>query len=609
MNKSEKVIGKILKIVFKPKEKLTCAEFMERHVKLSSLTTGISGDYSFKFTPYLKGLCESIDDPKIKKIVITKSVQSGVTTWAMGVILYYIATKNLPIAYFSATKDLCKTFSERSLEPSINLCDPIQKFRLKHDCDSETVLTYKFSNCILKLAGANNPTTLASFAAALVIADEASKFPQSRKGEAPNLMLAEARAASFAHDKKFIVFSTPIEENQCQTTAEFLKGDQCEYFVKSPYCDQYFLPTIDMLKHEAEKQSDGNYLMADIEKTTYLECPFTRKKIKEHQKIEMVQNGKWIPQNTKNDPSVKSYRISAITSMQVLWSDILKLYVQSKHDLSIRKYIYTNMLGQSWKEIAHSIKSTHIDEVIKLSKPDYYKGELPINPICLYGAGDTQKQSFYYSLFALAPDLKAYLIDWGNVATILDLEVILNKKFVAPNGESFECCKFLIDQQGGTGHNESLNQMALTYFNRFILCRGLNNKSGLFAPFRESKTIYMGTNLPFIHVNDEYFKSLVLIQYLKNKKMILNFPQDLDQEYIAQITAEQLVERKNIRGQKEYVWKAKKDNHYSDVAIYAECLRHMMLPYLQNDDEEETTEPEDPNAPPFEPNNDPDIPY
>ena len=180
MNKVTDCFKKMLKQAFNPRSKLSMSQWCEKYIYLPSVSSGTSGKYSLRNYNYLREIYDSVENPLVRKVVIKKRTQSGLTnSLAQNILIWYVCNRNLPLTYFTATQDLAKKFSKRTLLPTIEECEPIQELR-PTAMDRETILYWQFKNCIMKLGWAGSINSLASNPACLVILDECSKWEDSK---------------------------------------------------------------------------------------------------------------------------------------------------------------------------------------------------------------------------------------------------------------------------------------------------------------------------------------------------------------------------------------------------------------------------------------------
>ena len=569
-----------IKKALKPLSNLSMADWCEKNIYLSTITAGTnSGPYSLKNYHYLRGIYDSVQNPLVRKVVVIKSTQSGLTTLTQNIILWYVCNRNVPITFFTSTLDLAKKFSKRSLVPTINECKALQEYRT-NVVDKETITYIEFNNCIVKLGYAGSVNSLASDPACLVILDEVSKWTDS-KTEAKSYELALARSITYPLDKKQILCSTPAEESTCVINKEYLTGDQRIFHIPSPHTGKLFELTIDLLKKPADYQDEeGNYDWVKVRRGAWLEDPTTRvvndagkvitegKPIYEHQKASLVRRGEWIASNPNpKDPDCHSYKVTSLYSMDTSWGELLVRFIQAMDDMDKLKELRTQYLGQTWKQIAASVRLEEIEKIVE-SSPRYPLGVVPEylgEDGVLLGACDQQLDCFYFVILALCASGKAYVIDYGKVLSLDDLEKLQHKVFTSMDGkEEYYCQKFLVDE-GGFATTPIRDFSVTTGFN-FVACKGVKASYG--QPYKNSEMQHGRESIPYVLINDTDMKNQLLLTAIKGGKGDLYLPYNLEEEFKRQICNEELI--KNSRD--EWEWKRKGMQHYLDCLKYAWAL-------------------------------------
>lgn len=496
---------------------------------------------------------------------------------------------------------MAKKFSKSKLIPTIQKCKDLQQYRygtkrkkrndeIDANTDKETLTFFEFKNCLLKLGWAGSINSLAGDPACLVVCDEVSKWGES-KNEARSLELALARSITFL-DKKQIILSTPAEESTCIVTAEYETGDQRIYEVPSPYTKDdhgepvYFeIQITDLQKPEDHLNKVGNYDWNKIKKGAWLADPTTRKfdnegrvtyygdPIHEHQKAELVRKGRWRATNLNpTDPDCHSYEQSALYSMDTSWGELLMRYIKSKDDVEQLKTLNTQYLGKPWKQIAQSVRLNDLESIVE-SSPVYMLGTVPEylgEAGMLLGAVDQQIDRFYYVVQALCESGKSYVIGYGCVLTLDDVEKLSKQIFASIDGkENYVCQKWLIDE-GGFVATPIRDFCCRTGF-EFVPCKGRSDISNndAFKNGRIEHPLGSKVEIPYITINDSEMKKMLLLEAIKYQRAEMFFPRNLGDDFKMQLTSEQQIED----GKGGFYWKARGANHYSDCMKYIEALK------------------------------------
>ena len=82
--------------ILQPSKRLTCSEYAEERVRLSSMTSSISGPWQHMYTPYLVEIMDSLSDFGTRQVTLVKCHQSGGSQAGMNWINWTIAQQPAP---------------------------------------------------------------------------------------------------------------------------------------------------------------------------------------------------------------------------------------------------------------------------------------------------------------------------------------------------------------------------------------------------------------------------------------------------------------------------------------------------------------------------------
>ena len=583
VNRAREVLTSLLRSTFRPKEHVSPSAWVEREIRLDAKTSNKPGRYSLRHTPYLRRIYDDVANPRIRKIVVKKGAQLGLTQFANNVVLYYVCNYTFPALMIMPSKEAAQQFCERSLTPAIYACDALKPYLTGNEDDLKKT-EYLFTSCIVRIIGAGSPSKLASNPACLCIIDEADKMEDfGSQGEAPALELAEDRTISFPNDKKVLILSTPTSETTSVIQGQYLLGSQSKYFCKCPKCGAAQVLKFENIKWPDCKQEDGGYDLDRLEREAFYQCNNAecQARLTEVDKIGMVRGGEWRNTNPKSFPAeIRSYQISALYSFNITWGGLAKLFILSKDDIGKLRNFYNSYLGECFEQRAATIRKDDLDALIKAS-PYFLKGELLRKPDVVLMAADTQGGNFWFGVEAVYPDGTSSLVDWGEAATFEDLEQVSRRQYKVRGTEEYHgIYKSLIDL-GGNRTSQVYDFCIRTAF-RFIPVAGRQERQGLYAPVRETTVAYKNYNLPALLINDKLFKDTLYLACIKERSGKLLLAADCDDELKIQLSSERLAEKKNSRGIISAEWICtNRRNHLGDVLKYLEAFKFRLEPELK----------------------------
>lgn len=296
--KTKVKIERILKSLFsnlKTIESGDILEFSKKYRILGRTQSSLSG----KFTPFpfQVEFHNAVSSNKYQEVVICGAAQvTGKSETINNIILYYLVVEAAGILYLMPTELAAEKTAKEKINPMLELSPVSRGLLSKSGRNSNNRKTYKKlkNGGYIRFIGPS-PSNLSAESVQVVIADEVDRYPTTNEGTA--LELLHKRASSFSNAKKLTI-STPTYTQTSEIWKRFLSGTQSYFYIKSPYCDDYF--TIGMEHFRIDKEEP---------KKSTLICPFTGNPISDDQRKDAIyQTGVWRDKN----PSaiIKSFHLN-----------------------------------------------------------------------------------------------------------------------------------------------------------------------------------------------------------------------------------------------------------------------------------------------------------
>lgn len=571
------IIGDLLRHCFKPRVILSPSEWCEANIRLDAKTSNIAGRYSLRHTPYLRAIYDDIANPRIRKIVVKKAAQLGLTQFANNLLLYYVCNFAYPLLMVMPSKEAAQQFCERSLIPSIYNSTEVKKYTTGSPDDIKKT-EMLFTSCILRVIGAGSPSKLASNPAAVVIVDEVDKGEDfANIGEAPALELAEDRTLSFPNDKKIVVLSTPTEEARSVIHGQYLLGSQCQYFVSCTHCHHEQVLKFSGIKWPGtDKSLDGEWDVDAVERHAYYECEACHTHLVEQDKLTMVRGGNWKPTNPKTYAAeVRSYHISSLYSFNVTFGALAKLFLLSKDDSGKLRNFYNSYLGECYTQFSTTVKEADLNELIKAS-PLYSKGQLLKKPAVILVGGDVQIDSLWFATMAFYSDGSSSLLDYGQLEEFADLDEVIKRRYPVINSstpEFYTPFKGVIDA-GYANRKTEVYEYCINSGFRFIPIMGQGKQV---QPVRVKTISYNTYSMPLLLIDDGIWKNELYIRRIKQRQGKMYLPANAagDEILKTHLTAERYDAEK-----KSWVT-VNRDNHIADCMKYAIAFKSQLEDQIQ----------------------------
>ena len=562
MKTAQEIIERTARRAVKPRLLEPVWKWAERNVRLSVRTTGSPGKYDSGWIAYVRGWQEAFSNPRIREITICAAAQSGKTESILNCLRYAIAEDPGAALWIMPAESLARSFSETRLQPSLRDCPPCVE-QIPDNADLFKLLEMHFADCTLNLCGANSPAQLSSRPIRYLFADEIDKFPEASSKEAGALELARVRTNSF-WNAKIVLTSTPTVESG-QVWQSYLAGSQHKYFVKCPHCGHAQTLAFSQIKwpsNETTKTGEAWNLDA-VEKAAAYECTACANRIPQLHKAGMIRGGEWRATNPNSPADRISFHLNALYSPWRSWGSIAREFLEAKDSYSGLQNFTNSTLAEPWKIAAEEISETRLLDL----RGEYDLGTCPAKPLFVTVAADVQRESVYFTVRAWGADEESWLLDYGRIPTLDDLKEIFRRQYnVAGSEETVSAYRGFID----SGYNtQSVYEFCSTSNREFFPVKGwehlaqpVKRATIKFLPGREARERV----LVLFHFDDSSFKSDLYCRRIQDRKgAAWHLPRNVGADYLRQLTAEKLVEKKNPRGAIESVWhQVHRDNHYGD---------------------------------------------
>ncbi len=435
---------------FRPPENISVSEWADKYRILSTENSAEGGKWKTSRTPYLKEIMDAFKDPKVHRITIVSSSQTGKTECLLNILAYVIDQDPGGIMFIMPTVDNAKEFSKRRLAPMIRdtkrLKNKIADGR-NRDGDN-TVLRKIFPGGMLTLVGSNAPAPLASTPARYVFGDERDRWAKNAGGEGDPWKLAEARTITF-YNHKMVEASTPTIEGDSAIVESFHTGTEEYWCVECPHCHEYVFIEFEHILYEHTRKKSNNKTHYTVEKAEFA-CPECGCISSEHEIRR--QPHKWEAKNPDAYRNgARSFWINAFSSPWLGWKDIVLRYLEAKGDPGKLQTVYNTLFGKTWN--GETYVDDDDDEM--LAKREKYDAELPEGVLCLTCGVDTQDNRLEYEVVGYGFEDENWGIERGAIvgkpsdADVWErLDGIIDRVYRFKNGKGLKISLTFIDSGG-----------------------------------------------------------------------------------------------------------------------------------------------------------------
>ena len=344
-----------------PRHALSVAEWADQHRELTAKQSGERGRWRTARTPFLREIMDCCSSTsRVRKIVVKKSAQVGVTEATVNILGYKIEHNPQPCMVIMPSLDARDAWKTQKLNPLLTDTRVVHDLlggQKSRDASNRQDLI-DFPGGVLFLAGGNSPNSYAQRSAAFLVMDDLDRFPSEIGDEGDPVDLAKNRLKAFARSQMLLI-STPTDIDTSLIHREYEASDRRRYYVPCPYCEQP--QPLDWggaeMKHGIKwsKGPDGNIL------TAWYVCAHCHAEIQEHHKPRMLAEGQWVAENPGHP--TRGYHLSELYApigLGATWRELAADWQQAHGNPSKLKTFLNTRLGEAWTEQGDQADPTHL---------------------------------------------------------------------------------------------------------------------------------------------------------------------------------------------------------------------------------------------------------
>ena len=425
-----------------PDPLLTVSEWAQQHRVLTSRASAEPGRYRIARTPYMRDILDALSpaDP-CRRVVFMKAAQVGATEGGNNWIGYVIHQAPGPMLAVQPTVELAKRNSRQRIDPLIEESAALrERVRPARSRDSgNTMLSKEFPGGILIMTGANSAVGLRSIPARYILLDEVDAYPASADEEGDPVTLAEARSLTFAHRRKVLLISTPTVKGFSRIEREYEASDQRRYFVPCPHCGHRQWLEFERLRWKKGKPETAAY-----------HCKSCDEPIAEHHKTAMLAAGEWRATAEADDPATIGFHLSALYSPPgwKSWADIARDKEAAKGSDEAERAFRNTVLGETWVETGEAPDWQRLYD----RRERWAPGTVPKGGLFLTAGADVQKDRIEVDVWAWGRGLESWLIEHivieggpERAEPWTALDQLLGQTWSHENGAALALAKLAID--------------------------------------------------------------------------------------------------------------------------------------------------------------------
>ncbi len=543
-----------------------------------------AGPWRTSRTPYLREPMNALSPcSPYQRIVLMKGAQLGGTECGNNWIGYVIHHAPGPMMAVQPTVELARRFSQQRIEPLIEEC-PVLRERVappRSRDSGNTILSKEFPGGILVMTGANSAVGLRSMPARYLFLDEIDAYPASAGEEGDPVALAEARTRTFAWRRKVFLCSTPTIRGISRIEREYEASDQRKYFVPCPHCGEKQVLKFERLRWEKGHPESAAYF-----------CEHCEARIEERHKTFMLENGEWRATAVSADPLTVGFHISSLYSPHgwLSWERIVREWEAAQGNDEALKGFKNSVLGETWVESGEAPDW----QILCDRRETCHIGIVPKGGLFLTAGVDVQKDRIEADIWAWGRGLESWLVDHivlnggpDDQQVWDDLTALLTRTWPHENGPQLTIAKLAIDSGHAApavyswtrkmGSPQVIAVKGVDSFNRASPVSGPTYVDATEGgrKIRRGAKIWTVAGSTFKAETYRFLRlarptAEELAQGVLFAPGTIHLPQGTTDDWIKQLTAEQLVTVKTKRGFSKFEWQKIRDrNEALDCRVYA----------------------------------------
>jgi len=570
-----------------PPPTLTISQWSDQRRYLSTESSAEPGRWRTDRVPYMREIMDALNDPGIERIIVPKAAQVAYTESVNNVVGYFIDQDPAPLLLIMPTLELAEAHSKDRLAPMLR--DTPALAGKVHDPKSRdsgnTIRSKIFPGGRLTLIGANAPAGLSARPIRIVLGDEVDRWPLSaggssdndtKRGEGDPLTLAAKRQTTF-WNRKTLIGSTPVHKLTSVIWREYEASDRRRYFVPCPACDHMQTLRWEQVRWDKRGKNEKPDPVHGEHKpeTAHYVCEHCGAIWGDGERHDAVRHGEWRAENPGG--TTAGFHVPGFLSPWLSLEQIVREFLAARRDPQLLQVWVNTVLGEPWEEQGESVEGTGL-----LKRGENYTPQtLPPGIVLLTAGIDVQVNRVEIQVVGWGVHEEswaiAYAIVYGDPeqATLWDeVDELLLDSFANERGQELRIRACCIDV-GDSPHANAATAFCKKRFARRIYpTKGIAGPRPVW-PLRSSRT---KTNEQIFLIGVDTGKDAIYgrLRISKPGPGFVHFPagQSFDENYFAQLTAEQVVTRKR-EGRPYRVWvlPSGKRNEALDTFVLALAAR------------------------------------
>ncbi|AZZ92756.1 phage terminase large subunit family protein [Hahella sp. KA22] len=398
---------------------MTTKDWANKYRWLAKEQSARPGKYNSRLTPWIEGIMDAVDDPRVKKLVVKKSAQVAYTDGFWNNYLgRRIHTDPCPIVLLFPKEKTIKKYLDQKFNPMItatpvlrDLVDVTTSRKAGNRQDQKN-----FPGGFLSLVASNAPDNVKSTSAPVVAVEEPDDCNTNVFGQGDSIKLLEERAKTY--DRRKVIFGgTPTVKGVSRVDESYKNSDQRKFYIPCHECGESHVLSWDNIRWDEDESRSHEVFGKIIPESAFYVCPHCTCVWNDNQKNRNVKNGVWVAE--ADFSGTAGFYINELYAPfpGSRFANLLTKYLEAKHkkeqgDDGDMIVFVNSTLGLSYE---YETDSANEDE-LEAKALEYPEKSIPVGGLILTMGVDVQHDRLAVIIRAWGRGEESFLVYWGELA-------------------------------------------------------------------------------------------------------------------------------------------------------------------------------------------------
>lgn len=567
----------------RPPPELTPSEWAERNVRIP-IGNAVPGLIRFENAPYQREPLDMLIDPDCYRITLMWGAQLGKTQLALCGQAYHIAMRPMSQMMMQPTETDLKVWLNAKFDPMIEanpaIARLLPKARAREGVNNTTMKSYPGGFMMFSWSG--SPQTMRGRSAPIIVADEPDGYKVTPEGHPVSLLWQ--RAATFGDQRRLMEMCTPTTKGASHIEAAFEAGDRRRFHVPCPDCGT----------HQVLRWEQVTWLGRDDEKggqepeTARYTCIHCASLWDDGKRRAAVRAGAWRAERPFKGHA--SYHLNELYSTFRRLRDIVQDFLDKRASGDLQTF--TNVsLALPWEETGERANADTL-----IGRAEAFAAPVPAGGLVLTAGVDMQQDRLEVEIVAWGHGEESWSVDyqvlWGDPLqgdVWEELEALLSGTWQHETGAHLPITATCVDTGGTGGTTQAAYEWLRGKTGRRIF--GTKGVGGWGRPIvaspsrKRSGQRRRHVDLFLVGVDEAKLTVMRRLGVAAPGPGHCHFPEDRDEDWYRQLTAETLVTR-YVKGFPVREWHKVRDrNEALDCRVYALAALKIASPSMKRAEE------------------------